>query len=268
MTENAANIIRKTLPDFRPRLAFILGSGLGPLADAVNVSATFDYASLPGFPKPGVGGHAGQLVFGHIGRTPVAVLKGRAHYYERANAAEMAVPVATLAELGCEILCVTNAAGSLDANIPPGSAMIIRDHLNMVNASPLVGIESDRRFVPMGGAYDLALRQQLQQAAEQELGRRLPEGVYAWMAGPQFETPAEIRMLSLLGATAVGMSTVPEVILARYHGLRVLGVSVITNLAEGMSDTPLSHDQTLEYAKKGADALIRLLARFASEMSA
>jgi len=251
-------VIGERAPGFAPRFGMVLGSGLGPLAEAVEAPVIVDYADLPGFPKPGVQGHAGRLVLGTLAGVPVAVMQGRAHYYERGDAAEMAVPVRTLAAIGCDTLILTNAAGSLDRDLGPGTAMLIADHINLTGATPLFGEEGNSRFIAMAGAYDPEIRAGLKDAAARE-GIDLTEGVYCWFAGPQFETPAEIRMAKLIGGTAVGMSTVPEVILARHAGLRVAAISNITNLGAGMSDEQLSHEHTQQQAVAGAAKIRRIL---------
>lgn len=247
-----------------PRLGLVLGSGLGHLASAVR-GVSIPYDDLPGFPEAGVSGHAPRLVVGDLESARVAVLGGRAHYYERGDAAAMRAPLETLAALGCEALVLTNAAGSLRTEWPAGSLVLIADHINLAGANPLIGEPTDRRFVPMGDAYDPAMRAALAAAAEAE-GVALPEGVYAWWSGPSFETPAEIRMIRTLGADAVGMSTVPEVILARFLGLRVAAVSVVTNLAAGLSDEALGHEHTKAMAPLGAAKLERVLRRFLSSL--
>ena len=259
MTE-AAGIIAAARPGFKPTVGVILGSGLGPMADDVTDATVIDYRDLPGFPKPSVEGHAGRLSLGKIGETPVAVLQGRAHYYEHGRADAMKVPVRTLHALGCEALILTNAGGSLDPAIGPGSVMLITDHINLVQASPLYDEAGNSRFVDMVGAYDGGLQQRAR-AAAQAAGVELHEGVYVWFSGPHFETPAEVRFARLVGGTAVGMSTVPEVILARQVGMAVAGFSIITNLGAGMSSAPLSHEQTMKVAASAAIDLRRLLNR-------
>lgn len=257
-------IIREWAPGLpAPKLGIVLGSGLSGLADQVAEAVRLGYADLPGFPRSGVTGHRGELVLGSLAGVPVAVFAGRAHYYEHGDPRAMEVPIATLKALGADILILTNAAGSLDPAMAPGSPMLIADHVNLSVANPLIGREGDERFVSMVDAYDPALRALARDvAARQEIA--LPEGVYMWFSGPSFETPAEIRMARTLGADAVGMSTVPEVILARYHGLRVLGLSIITNLAAGMTGLPLSHEETKREAAAGAarmrDLLVGLVA--------
>jgi xanthosine phosphorylase len=250
--------------DRAPRLGLVLGSGLGGLADAVQDAVAIPYSELPGFPVGSVVGHAGRLVLGTLAGTPVVVLQGRAHLYEGIPASDLAVPVRTVRALGAEALVLTNAAGSLRADVTPGRLMALSDHINLMGANPLMGANDDAlgpRFVGLGDAYDLELRAQLRAAADAE-GVELSEGVYLAVAGPSFETPAEIRAFRTLGADAVGMSTVPEVIVARHCGLRVAAVSAITNLAEGLGDEVLSHEHTLVNAAVAAGDLQRVLTRF------
>jgi purine nucleotide phosphorylase len=253
--------IARRAPGFRPRLAVVLGSGLGAFAEDVRVVATIPYGDLPDFPQPGVASHAGRLVLGHVGATPVAVLQGRAHYYERGRADEMKGAIAALAELGCETLLLTNAAGSLRADLPPGSVMAISDHINFTGVNPLFGEGGDSRFVDMVDAYDPDLRKKLKAAGE-ATGIAIHEGVYVWFSGPSFEKPAEIRAARILGADAVGMSTAPETILARHAGLKVVALSLITNYAAGMTDGKLSHAHTLALAAEAVGGVRRLLRAF------
>jgi len=241
------------------KVGLILGSGLGHLAGAVQ-GVAIDYADLPGFPHAGVSGHNPQLVIGDLEGQRVAVFGGRAHYYETGNPAAMRLPLELLKVLGADTLLLTNAAGSLVPTTPPGALMLLSDHINFSGLNPLIGEPSDARFVPMTAAHDPALRAALREAAAAE-GIDLPEGVYAWYSGPSFETPAEIRAIRILGADAVGMSTVPEVILARFLGLRVAAVSVITNMAAGMSDEAISHEHTKAMAPLGAAKLEKVLRR-------
>ncbi len=256
---NIATIAGRT--PLKPRLALVLGSGLGDLAASVEEAAVISYADLPGFPAPGVSGHAGTLVIGHLSGVPVAVLSGRAHYYEHGNAAAMRPALETLAAFGIEDLILTNAAGSLNNQCPPGSVMLISDHINFSGTNPLIGEPSEARFVGLTGAYDAALRKRLKAAADQS-AIDLPEGVYMWFCGPSFETPAEIRAARVLGADAVGMSTVPEVILARFLGMRVAAMSVITNLAAGMTGAELSHEETKDNAPIGGAKVAKIIATF------
>ncbi len=247
------------------RLGLILGSGLGHLASAVDGVAV-PYAELPGFPHAGVSGHNPNLVVGDLEGVRVAVFGGRAHYYESGDPAAMRLPLEVLKALGAEALILTNAAGSLRADIAPGDLMLLSDHINFSGLNPLIGEKTDARFVPMTQAHDPDLRAALKAAAEAE-GVALPEGVYAWYSGPSFETPAEIRAIRTLGADAVGMSTVPEVILARFLGLRVAAVSTITNMAAGLSDEQISHEHTKAMAPLGAAKLERVLRGFLRAMA-
>jgi purine-nucleoside phosphorylase len=258
--DEAARIVQAKAGAAPVEIGLVLGSGLGHLADAVE-GARIDYADLPGFPAAGVSGHSPRLVVGQLGGTRVAVLAGRAHYYEHGDPAVMRAPLETLAALGAERLILTNAAGSFRAEVPPGAIMLITDHINFAGANPLIGEPTDRRFVAMADAYDPSMREALKAAAAAE-DVALAEGVYAWYSGPSFETPAEIRALRLLGADAVGMSTVPEVILARFLGLRVAAISAITNMAAGLSDEALSHEHTKAMAPLGAAKLERVLRRY------
>jgi purine nucleotide phosphorylase len=247
-------------PGFKPRVAVVLGTGLGSFANEVEPVADIPYAELPGFPQPTVRGHAGELRLGRIGSLPVAVLRGRTHYYEFGKADGMLVAIESMAELGCETLVLTNAAGSLRMDMPPGALMGITDHINFTGVNPLFG-HPNRRFVDMVDAYDPALLQQLGAAAK-AVGVTLHSGVYIWFCGPSFETPAEIRAARGLGADAVGMSTAPEAIVARHAGIKVVGVSVMTNYAAGMVAGGIGHEQTIATANAASHDLGRLLRRF------
>jgi purine-nucleoside phosphorylase len=242
------------------KLGLILGSGLGHMADMVD-GVAIPYADLPGFPHAGVSGHNPRLVIGDALGVRVAILGGRAHYYESGDASVMRAPIQVLQQLGADRLILTNAAGSFRADIPPGELMLLTDHINFSGRNPLIGEATDARFVNMTDAYDPGLRRALRTAADAE-AVALAEGVYAWYSGPSFETPAEIRALKTLGADAVGMSTVPEVILARFLGLRVAAISTITNMAAGMSDEAISHEHTKAMAPLGAAKLERVLRAF------
>ena len=234
-----------------PKTAIILGSSLGALADAVEDALVMSYAELPGFPVPRISGHAGKLFAGRLGGQEVAVLAGRAHPYETGNAAVMRPVIEMLKRAGVETLILTNAAGSLRPEMRPGALMLISDHINFSGMNPLIGQHGDDNFVPMTDAYDPALRHRLHAAARAE-GIVLHEGVYVWCAGPSFETPAEIRMFQIVGGAAVGMSTAPETILARRFGLKVAGLSVITNLAAGIEGASPSHEETKREGAKAA----------------
>ncbi len=267
MSQDAAlERIRAVAPTFRPRIAVLLGSGWGGLTQHLADAQRLRYAELPGFPGAGVAGHAGELWLGRLAGREVVVLSGRRHTYEDGSADGMKGALRTLHALGIEVLVQTNAAGSLDPAMPAGSLMLINDHLNLPQRSPLVGELDSGRFVDMVDAYDPALREMARAAAARG-GSPLHEGVYAWMLGPQFETPAEIRMLRTLGARAVGMSTVPETIVARWLGLRVLALSLVTNLAAGMSDEALSHAHTLAQAEASGERAAALLAEIVRAIS-
>ena len=242
------------------RLGLILGSGLGHLANTVD-GVAIPYADLPGFPHAGVSGHNPNLVIGDLEGVRVAVFGGRAHYYEDGNPAVMRLPLEVLKALGADAVIATNAAGSMRPDMPTGAIMCLNDHINFSGLNPLIGEASDARFVPMKDAYDPAMRAGLI-AAAQATDTDMAEGVYAWYSGPSFETPAEIRAIRLLGADAVGMSTVPEVILARFLGLRVAAISTITNMAAGMSDENISHEHTKAMAPIGAAKLETVLRRY------
>ena len=248
-----------------PRIAVVLGSGWSGLTGWVEDAVEVPYAELPAFPRPTVGGHAARVVLGRIGPHEVALLAGRQHPYEGGRADGMNGALRTLAELGVQILVLTNAAGSLDPALPPGGLMLISDHLNLPQLSPLWEERDDRRFVDMTDAYDPALRARALAAAS-KVGVELHEGVYAWVIGPQFETPAEIRMLRTLVAQAVGMSTVPETIVARHAGLHVLGLSMVTNMAAGMGAEQLSHAHTLRQAQAASERACAALAAIVQDL--
>jgi xanthosine phosphorylase len=240
-----------------PRVGIVLGSGLGAVADAVADPQVIDYRELPGFPRPSVEGHAGRVVLGDLAGVAVAVLQGRQHLYEGGDPEPLRTPVRALRAAGADTLVLTNAAGSLRAEVGPGSLMAITDHINLTGSNPLIGPNDDAigpRFPSMRDAYDPDLRATLHATAA-DLGIALADGVYLAVTGPSFETAAEIRAFRTLGADAVGMSTVHEAILARHCGMRVAAVSTITNLAEGMSAEALSHEQTLRDAQGAAGAL-------------
>jgi xanthosine phosphorylase len=260
----AAAAVAARAPGFTPRLGLVLGSGLGALADELTDAVTIPYAELPGFRVGTVFGHAGALTLGHLDGVPVACLRGRSHVYEGIDASAVTTPIRTLKLIGAEILVLTNAAGSLRPEAGPGSLVALTDHINLQGFNPLMGPNDDEvgpRFPSLSGIYDPDLRAGLHAAAD-ALGTPLHEGVYLAVTGPSFETRAEIRAFRTLGADLVGMSTVPEAIVARHCGLRVAAVSVVTNLAEGMGDSPLSHEQTLAEGERGAAELAPLLRRW------
>lgn len=255
--EDLAALIRERAGGAPVRVGLVLGSGLGGLAASVDGTA-IPYADLPGFPHAGVSGHRADLVVGELEGQRVAVFGGRAHYYESGRGDAMRLPLETLTALGAEALILTNAAGSMRPDIAPGDIMCLSDHINFSGLNPLIGEPTDARFVPMTQAYDPDLRARLHAAAD-AAGVEMKDGVYAWYSGPSFETPAEIRAIRTLGADAVGMSTVPEVILARFLGLRVAAISTITNMAAGLSDEKISHEHTKAMAPLGAAKLEKVL---------
>lgn len=251
----------KRLEGKMPRTAIILGSGLGGLVDRLEDVTKIPYENLEGFPRSGVSGHEGELVIGNIENKTFIMLSGRAHYYEKGDAAAMRLPITVLERVGIKNLLLTNSAGSVQKTMSPGSVMLINDHINWSGMNPLIGEESDKRFVGMTSAYDPDLIKKMKSFAKNRKVS-LKTGVYMWFSGPTFETPAEIKMAKKLGADAVGMSTVPEVILARFLGLNVMAFSVITNYGAGMTGAELSHDETKEMAPKGGKILGDLLAEF------
>lgn len=262
--EDLAALVRDRAGAAPVRAGLVLGSGLGHLSAALD-GVSIPYDDLPGFPHAGVSGHMPELVVGQLEGQRVAVFGGRAHYYESGRADAMRLPLEVLRALGADHLILTNAAGSLRPQMPPGDLMLLSDHINFAGTNPLIGEPSDARFVPMTEAHDPALRAALAAAAEAE-GVTLHQGVYAWFSGPSFETPAEIRAIRTLGADAVGMSTVPEVILARFLGLRVAAISTLTNMGAGLSDEAISHEHTKAMAPLGAAKLERLLRRYLRDL--
>ncbi len=246
-----------------PRVGVVLGSGLGEFADSVKDPTAIAYADIPHFQGVSVAGHAGRMVLGKIGPVSVAVMRGRIHYYEGHEIGDVVFPVRVLAGLGVRSLLLTNAAGGINREFRPGDLMVIRDHINLTGVNPLRGANDERlgpRFPDMSALYDPAF-QEIIATALAEAGRPAHRGVYAGLSGPSYETPAEIRMLASLGADAVGMSTVPEALAARHMGLRVAGISCITNLAAGVSDRPLDHREVTETADRVKIDFIGLLNR-------
>lgn len=245
--------------------AIALGTGLGAVVDALEIERAIEYPTIPHFPRPGVSGHGGRLVAGRVAGRRVLILEGRAHYYETGDASAMRAPIGAVAALGAPILLLTNAAGSTRPETRPGALVALSDHIAFGGANPLIGEADDRRFVPMTVAYDPALRALLRDAAG-AIGEPAAEGVYMWFSGPSFETPAEIRMARALGADLVGMSTVPEAILARYFELRVAGVSVVTNMAAGIDDAAPSHTETKMVAGAAGARLAALIGAFVARL--
>ncbi|WP_375450151.1 purine-nucleoside phosphorylase [uncultured Devosia sp.] len=261
----ALNTIRKIAGSEPIAAAIVLGSGLSALGEALGDKLTIPYGELKGFPGAGVSGHGRDLLIGTMGGKRIAVLTGREHYYERGNAAAMRTALETMAELGASTLLLTNSAGSLDERFRPGELMLIADHINYAGMNPLIGEKTDRRFVNMVDCYAPDLRAKARGLAE-KLDIRLNEGIYLWYSGPSFETVAEIQMAIRLGATAVGMSTAPEVILARFLGLKVWACSSITNMGAGLSSETISHEHTKTMAVQGAEKLSKLVPALVEEL--
>lgn len=262
--ETTAQIIKEKARGFVPEIGLILGSGLGALGDHLENKIIFPYQELPGFPVSTVSGHSGRLVLGHLAGKPVACLQGRVHSYEGVSPQAVRTLIRTLKLIGCQTVLITNAAGSLRPEVGPGSLCLITDHINFQPGNPLIGPNEEEfgpRFFPLDNAYDVKLREQFKKTATR-LGINLAEGVYFGTVGPCFETPAEIRAFRILGGDLVGMSTVPEVLVARHCGLRVAAVSAVTNLAAGLSDEEITHENTLHYGQKAANDMLKLIHGF------
>ena len=252
-----ANSLRDAL-SCQPRVAMILGSGLGAVAETLEEATTIDYSEIDGFPVSAVEGHDGCLVFGKLEGVDVVIMKGRAHYYEGWSMAEVTFPIRVFSLLGIDHLLVTNSAGGVNDSYVAGDLMIISDHINLTGENPLRGPnEADfgPRFPDMSDAYALELRELIRAVASAQ-SVDIKEGIYAGVAGPTYETPAEVRMISILGGDAVGMSTVPEVLVANHCGMKVAGISCITNMAAGISDSKLSHDEVKETADRVRETFI------------
>lgn len=259
------DFIENKLAGFKPEIAIVTGSGLGGLTDSLTNPVTVAYKDIPHFPKPTVPGHAGQLVAGTVAGKNVLVLSGRFHLYEGRTVAEVVYPIHVVDALGVKILVLTNAAGGINPTYKPGDLMIIEDHINLMGVNPLLGGVNGNgiKFLDMTQAYSARLREKLDIAAER-LQMPIWRGVYLATTGPTYETPAEIKAFAWLGADAVGMSTVPEVIVARYHNLEVAGISCITNLAAGISSKRPSHEEVLAVGQAVQAKLTRLLTEFVS----
>jgi len=267
----AAEFLRLRLGSVEPRIAIVLGSGLGAVAEAVESPVFVPYAEIPHFPQSTVQGHSGRIVAGLLGGVPVMVMQGRVHYYEGYTPQQVTFPMRVLGGLGVKTVILTNAAGGINSNYRIGDLVLIADHINALGFNPLVGPNEPRfgdgektglRFFDMTTAYSVELRGLAQAAARSE-GHTLHEGVYLATSGPSFETPAEIRAFRTMGADLVGMSTVPETIVARHMGMAVLGISCVTNLAAGISATQLSHEEVFETGSRVQHRLAGLLARLA-----
>lgn len=269
--KQAVEAIRLKLPPhFSPKLGIVLGTGLAALGEQIEPVAELTYESIPGFLVSTVQGHCGRLIAGFLKGIPVLCLQGRVHFYEGASPAAIQIMIGSLKALGCTAVLLTNAAGSLLESVPPGQIMLIKDHINFQGINPLVGLNDERigpRFVSMDNAYDADLRTRMKHIG-QTIGVTLTEGVYIGVLGPSFETHAEIRAFRTLGADAVGMSTISEVIVARHCGLKVICLSVISNFAAGMTSQMLTHEEHLISAALASTLVIELVQRFAAEYTA
>jgi xanthosine phosphorylase len=268
--KKCVEIISQRAPGFKPTIGMILGSGLGELSDQIQDAVIIDYKELPGFYVGDIAGHSKRMHLGVLKGVPVVCLEGRTHYYEGEGSTEsLRTIIRTLKAIGCETMLTTNAVGSLRVEHGPGNLMVIEDHINFTFQNPLIGPNDDEfgdRFVSMDNAYDSELRQKLVAIAEKS-NIPMSSGVYVATSGPTFETHAEIRMYKMMGGHAVGMSTVPETIVARHCGLKVASVCAITNMGAGLSDEVLSHEGTLRGAKLATDHLINLFLAFIGELS-
>lgn len=266
--EQAAQFLKEKFPT-PPQIGLILGSGLGVLADEIEQAIKIPYSDIPNFPVSTVEGHAGQLVYGQLEGATVVVMQGRFHYYEGYSFDKVTFPVRVMKALGVEQLVVTNAAGGVNESFEPGDLMIISDHINNMGGNPLIGPNDSAlgvRFPDMSEAYSKRLRQLAKDVAN-DIGLRVREGVYVANTGPAYETPAEIRMIRVMGGDAVGMSTVPEVIVARHAGMEVLGISCISNMAAGILDQPLTHDEVIETTEKVKADFLRFVKAIVRNMA-
>jgi inosine/guanosine/xanthosine phosphorylase family protein len=270
VARHAAEALAAAAPGRRPKVGLVLGSGLGALADCAEEAVAIPTRSIPGHPRTTVAGHEGMIVLGRLGGVEVVVQKGRLHSYEGHAAPWLGLPVRIFGLMGCRLVVLTNAAGGIQREFRPGDLMLITDHINLLRRSPLEGANADElgpRFPDQSSVYPADLRNLLREAA-QELGIELRSGIYAALPGPEYETPAEVRMLRILGADAVGMSTVPEATTAAHMGLPVLGISMIANAAAGLSPRPLAHEEVLAAAAAAGASLGRLLAHALPRLAA
>ena len=266
--EQAARTIRART-SLEPQVALVLGSGLGGFADEFAEATAIPYAEIPGFATSTAEGHAGRLVIGKVGLVPVIAMQGRVHFYEGYTLEEVTFPIRVFKLLGIKRLILTNAAGGIDIELSQGALMVISDHLNLMGVNPLRGPNDERfgpRFPDLSEAYSRELQQQAVEVAR-TLGVEIRRGIYAALAGPSYETPAEIHMLRACGADAVGMSTVPETIVARQMGIDVLGISCITNMAAGISDEPINHAEVMETGRRVRDTFTKLLRGVISQLA-
>jgi len=247
--------------NFKPRVAIVLGSGLGALADEIKAEAILDYSEIEGFPQSTVFGHKGRFVFGYIGETPVVIMQGRVHYYEGYHMSDVVLPIRLMKLMGAEILLLTNAAGGINADFKAGDFMLITDHISNFSPNPLIGEnleELGTRFPDMSEIYNKELSEIIRSTAKEQ-GVNLHEGVYIQVTGPSFESPAEVKMMRCLGGDAVGMSTACEAIAGNHAGLKICGISFIANLACGMTDNPLTHAEVMEEGEKSAPLFRKLV---------
>lgn len=252
----------------QPEIGIVLGSGLGDFADSIEDKIEIPYTEIPGFPVSTVKGHDGKLIFGKINSKEVCVMKGRIHYYEGYDIKEVVYPIEVLAGLGIKTLILTNAAGGVNTDFEPADLMIINDHINLMGKNPLIGPNDEDlgpRFPDMTDLYNKDLIEVAEKSAK-KLGIDIQEGVYMYFTGPSYETAAEVRMARILGADAVGMSTVPEAIIARHRGLKILGISTITNMSTGILDTPLDHTEVVEVGQEVAGKFKELLKEIIEEI--
>lgn len=257
---NCYESLRKKI-DFVPKIALVLGSGLGDYAEGIRVEAVLDYKDIEGFPRSTVEGHQGRFVFGYVKEVPVVCMQGRVHYYEGYPITDVVLPVRLMKLMGAQVLFLTNAAGGINKDYAPGDFMLIADHISSFVPSPLIGPNESSlgpRFCDMSDTYDLCLRETIKRTAK-GLGIPLKEGVYLQFTGPQYETPAEIRMARGLGADAVGMSTACEAVAANHMGMHICGISCITNMAAGVTEQPLSHTEVQETADRVAPLFKQLV---------
>jgi len=266
--EHATRVIRSRI-SVEPRIALVLGSGLGGFADDFEEAVGIPYEDIPGFVRSTAQGHAGRLVIGKIGSVPVLAMQGRVHYYEGYSLEEVTFPVRTFGLLGCKTLVLTNAAGGINVQLTQGALMVISDHLNLMGVNPLRGPNDERfgpRFPDMSAVYSHELQELVIDEAK-AIGVEVRRGIYGALSGPSYETPSEIHLLRNLGADAVGMSTVPEAIVARHMGLEVLGISCITNMAAGISDAPINHEEVMETGNRVRETFADLLRRVISAIN-
>lgn len=264
--ESAEFILSKS--KYKPQIGLILGSGLGAIADQIEDAEYYSYNEIPNFPVSTVEGHAGRLVIGKFQGKEVVAMQGRFHFYEGYDMQAVTFPVRVMKLIGVETVVVTNAAGAANKDFVPGDLVLINDHINLSGANPLMGknlSEFGTRFPDMSNAYDKTLRVKVREIAK-GLGIELRDGVYAMFSGPTYETPAEVRMARILGADAVGMSTVPEVIIANHSGMKVIGISCMTNMAAGILDQPLNHQEVMETSEMVREKFINLMTNVIKEI--